>query len=165
VPVTEPMEWISPAFFVEKPNGNGDRMVCDFTGINCFIQRPVYLFPSTQHLLRDIGAGAKFFATVDVSQGYYQILLDHASSMLTTFLLRSGRYRDPGAPMGLNASLDEWCTQSNAALLEGLEKTQKIVDDILVWASSWEELCERVQSVLECCRDHDIMLRQDANER
>jgi hypothetical protein len=56
--VTEPTEWISPAFFVEKPNGRGARMVCDFTGINRFIQRPVHPFPSTQDLLSDIGAGA-----------------------------------------------------------------------------------------------------------
>jgi hypothetical protein len=160
VPVTEPTEWISPAFFVEKPNGRGARMVCDFTGINRFIQRPVHPFPSTQDLLRDIGAGATFFATLDAVQGYHQIPLDRASSMLTTFLLPSGRYRYTRAPMGLNASSDEWCARSDAAL-EGLEKTRKIVDDILVWASSWEELCERVRSVLERCREHGITLSRD----
>jgi hypothetical protein len=160
VPVTEPTEWISPAFFVEKPNGRGARMVCDFTGINRFIQRPVHPFPSTQDLLRDIGAGAKYFATLDAVQGYHQIPLDHASSLLTTFLLPSGRYRYTRAPMGLNASSDEWCARSDAAL-EGLEKTRKIVDDILVWASTWEELCERVRAVLERCKQHGITLSRD----
>jgi hypothetical protein len=62
--------------------------------------------------------------------------------------------------MGLNASSDEWCARSDAAL-EGLEKTRKIVDDILVWASSWEELCERVRSVLERCKQHGITLSRD----
>jgi hypothetical protein len=148
----EPTEWISPAFFVEKPNGRGARMVCDFTGINRFIQRPVHPFPSTQEILRDIGAGANFFATLDAVQGYHQIPLEYASSLLTTFLLPSGRYRYTRAPMGLNASSDEWCARSDAAL-EGLEKTRKIVDDILVWASTWEELCGRVREVLRRCKN------------
>jgi hypothetical protein len=152
VPVEEPTEWISPAFFVEKPNGRGARMVCDFTGINRYIQRPVHPFPSTQEILRDIGAGANFFATLDAVQGYHQIPLEYESSLLTTFLLPSGRYRYTRAPMGLNASSDEWCARSDAAL-SGLEKTRKIVDDILIWASTWGELQARVREVLRRCNE------------
>jgi hypothetical protein len=160
VPVEEPTEWISPAFFVEKPNGRGARMVCDFTGINRYIQRPVHPFPSTQEILRDIGAGANFFATLDAVQGYHQIPLEYESSLLTTFLLPSGRYRYTRAPMGLNASSDEWCARSDAAL-SGLEKTRKIVDDILIWASTWSELQTRVREVLRRCDKHGITLSRE----
>jgi hypothetical protein len=162
VPVEEPTEWISPAFFVEKPDGRGARMVCDFTGINRYIQRPVhpFPFPSTQEILRDIGAGANFFAMLDAVQGYHQIPLEYESSLLTTFLLPSGRYRYLRAPMGLNASSDEWCARSDAALA-GLEKTRKIVDNILVWASTWSELQTRVREVLCRCNEHGITLSKE----
>jgi hypothetical protein len=133
VPVNEPTEWISPAFFVPKPKG-GTRLVCDFTGINRFMRRPVNPFPSPQQLLQCVGHKAKVFATFDAVQGYHQILLDHESSLLTTFILLSGRYRYTRAPMGLNASSDEWCARLDATL-EGVEGVQKIVDNILIWIS------------------------------
>ena len=70
---------------------------------------------------------------MDATQGYFQILLDEPSSKLTTFLLPSGRYRYLRAPMGLNASSDEWCCSSDQ-LVHGLSYAQKIVDDILIEA-------------------------------
>ena len=70
---------------------------------------------------------------MDAVHGYFQLGLDEESSMLTTFLLPSGRYRYLRAPMGLTARSDEWCRHSDA-LIEGLDFTKKIVDDILVWA-------------------------------
>jgi transposase InsO family protein len=156
VPVNEPTEWISPAFFVPKPKG-GARLVCDFTGINRFVRRPVHPFPSPQQLLQCVGHKAKVFATFDAVQGYHQIPLDYESSLLTTFILPSGRFRYTRAPMGLNASSDEWCARSDAAL-EGVEGVQKIVDDILIWAEDGQQLRERVEAVLSRCRQNGITL-------
>jgi hypothetical protein len=158
VPVNEPTEWISPAFFVPKPKG-GARLVCDFTGINRFVRRPVHPFPSPQQLLQCVGHKAKVFATFDAVQGYHQIPLDYESSLLTTFILPSGRYRYTRAPMGLNASSDEWCARSDAAL-EGVEGVQKIVDDILIWAEDGQQLRQRVEAVLSRCRQNGITLSQ-----
>jgi hypothetical protein len=158
VPVDEPTEWISPAFFVPKPKG-GARLVCDFTGINRFVRRPVHPFPSPQQLLQCIGHRAKVFATFDAVQGYHQIPLDYESSLLTTFILPSGRYRYTRAPMGLNASSDEWCARSDAALA-GVEGVQKIVDDILIWAEDGRQLRDRVDAVLSRCRQNGITLSQ-----
>ena len=49
--------------------------------------------------------------------------------------------------MGLNASSDEWCSRSDV-VIEGLPWTRKIVDDILVWAETEEELMERTRIIL-----------------
>ena len=49
--------------------------------------------------------------------------------------------------MGLNASSDEWCSRSDA-VIEGLPWTRKIVDDILIWAETEEELMERTRVIL-----------------
>ena len=75
----------------------------------------------------------KLFAKLDAVHGYFQLALDEESSYLTTFLLPQGRYRYLGAPMGLNASSDEWCRHSDVAV-EGLEWCMKIVDDIIICA-------------------------------
>ena len=67
--------------------------------------------------------------------GYFKPGLDKESSLLTTFLLSEGRCRYLRAPMGLNASSDEWCRHSEK-LIEGLPRAMKIVDDIITWAST-----------------------------
>jgi hypothetical protein len=157
VPTTVPTEWISPAFFVPKPNGRGARMVCDFTALNKYVKRPVHPFPSPLQLFQRIGPDAKFFAVFDAVQGYHQIPLDHASSLLTTFILPEGRFRYTRAPMGLNASSDEWCARSDVAL-EGLTGVQKIVDDILVYAPTMQDLALRARAVLARCAQHGITL-------
>jgi len=156
VPVAEPTEWISPAFFVPKPKG-GARLVCDFTGINKYIQRPVHPFPSPQQLLQNIGSNAKVFVTLDAVQGYHQIVMDKASSHMTTFILPSGRYRYTRAPMGLNASSDEWCARSDAAN-QGIPGTQKIVDDIHICRENLVQLNKRMRAVLQRCCQHGITL-------
>jgi len=156
--VEEPSTWISPAFFVPKDGGKGGlRLVTDYTGLNKFTMRPVHPFPSSRDILNSISSDSKFFAKLDAVQGYFQIPLAEESSKLTTFLLPTGRYRYLRAPMGLNASSDEFCRRTDEAL-EGLPGVLKLVDDILIHASSAEQLHERISSVLHRCREHRITL-------
>ena len=150
--VTEPTEWISAGHFVPKPDKKRLRLVTDYVDLNTYVQRPVHPFPSTQEIMQNIQAGSTWFAKLDAVHGYFQIPLDEESSKLTTFLLPSGRYRYLRAPMGLSASGDEFCFRSDRAL-EGLDFCQKIVDDILITATSEAQLLDRVQQVLQKCRE------------
>jgi len=155
-PEHRPTEWISPAFFVKKPN-SGARLVTDFTALNKYVRRPIHPFPSARDVHRAIDPNATIFAKVDAKLGYFQIPLDDESSMLTTFLLPSGRYRYTRAPMGLSASSDELCARIDL-VLQGLTGVIKIVDDILIQASNPEELQNRLYNVLSRCRKHGITL-------
>ena len=76
---------------------------------------------------------------------------------MTTFLLPQGKFRYLRAPMGLNASSDEWCCQSDV-IIEGLDWARKIVDDTLIWAEDMEELMRRTRIVLERCRKVGITI-------
>ena len=155
--VDKPTEWCSPAFFVQKPDGKRLRLVTDFTRLNKFVRRPVHPFPCVQQIVQDIPHGMKFFAKLDAIHGYFQLQLDEESADLTTFLLPSGRYRYLRAPMGLSSSSDEWCRHSDRAI-EGLPWARKIVDDILIWAASLDELEERVRTVATRCKKLNIAL-------
>ena len=89
--------------------------------------------------------------------GYFQIPLDEEASRLTTFILPSGRFRYLRAPMGLSSSSDEWCRHSDR-VVEGFPWCKKIVDDILIWASTMSELDYRISQVVQRCRDLHITL-------
>ena len=73
------------------------------------------------------------------------------------FLLPQGRFRYLRAPMGLNASTDKWCHHSDVAV-EGLDCSMKIVDDIIMWAMSADEMWTRINIVLNRCKAHNIMI-------
>ena len=61
--------------------------------------------------------------------------------------------------MGLNASSDEWCCQSDI-IIEGLPWARKIVDDTIIWADTEKDLEERVLQVLMRCRESGITISQ-----
>ena len=97
---------------------------------------------------------------LDAVHRYFQLAVDEESSYLTTFLLPQGQFRYLRAPMGLNASSDEWCRHS-AVAVEGLDWCMKIVDDIIIWATTTDEtdeMWERINIILECCKARNITI-------
>ena len=152
-----PTEWCSPGFFVVKGDGKSVRLVTDYTKLNSYVDRPVHPFPSVLDILQSIPSEAKFFAKFDAVNGYFQIPLDEESSMLTTFILPSGRYRYLRIPQGLNALSDEWCRRSDA-VVEGLLWSRKIVDDILIWAPDMSTLQSRIEEISSRCKILNIVL-------
>ncbi len=115
VPVHEPTEWTSQGHFVAKPDGSA-RLVTDYTQLNKFVKCPVHPFPSSQDIIQSVHPDSRVFATFDCKFGYHQVKLDHCSSLLTTFLIPQGRFRYTRAPMGLNASGDEFCRRSDEVI-------------------------------------------------
>ena len=78
---------------------------------------------------------------------------------MTTFLLPQGKFRYLRAPMGLNASSDEWCCHSDI-IIRGLPWARKIVDDTLIWATTEPELLKRARIVLQRCKENNITISQ-----
>ena len=153
----EPTDWCSPGFFVPKSDGSSVRLVTDYTKLNSFVQRPVHPFPSVSDIVQAIPSSAVIFAKFDAVNGYFQIALDEESSKLTTFILPSGRYHYKRMPQGLNASSDEWCRRSDV-VIEGLPWARKLVDDIIVWASSVAELSLGINEIPSRCEKANIIL-------
>ena len=167
-----PTTWVSPAFFVLKGDPlekkamkegktivsvNDLRLVVDFTGLNKWVERPIHPFPSSQDIMDRIPPGSRFFAKLDCVQGYHQIELDETSSLLTTFILPNGRFRFKRAPMGLSSSSDEWCRRSDEAI-KGIDNCRKIVDDIIVYGPTEQELLKTLRQILERCRSLHITI-------
>ena len=154
--VTDPTEWISAAMFIAKPDGS-IRLVTDFTGLNKYVKRPVHPFPTATDIINSIPADSQVFAIFDAVKGYWQVELEENSRHLTTFMTPFGRFRYARAPMGLNASGDEFCRRGDEAL-SGLTFLKKIVDDIIIFAPDYAILEERITQVLQRCDAAGITL-------
>ena len=132
---------------------------------NKFVKRPVHPFPSTKEILQAIPSKkeASIFAKLDAVHGYFQLALDQQSSYITTFLLPQGKFRYLRAPMGLNASSDEWCCHSDAIVQcrgAGCRGpwARKIVDDTIIWAPDITTLEERLRTVMDRCRELNVTI-------
>ena len=98
---------------------------------------------SGKELLRQIPHGQKFFCKLDALSGFHQIELHPDSWHITTFIIERGTFIYLRCPQGLNASGDEFIRRSDDAI-KGCKGYKKLVDDILVWGRTLEELKERV---------------------
>ena len=76
---------------------------------------------------------------------------------ITRFIHELGIFEYLRAPMGLNASSDEFCRRSDDAVA-GLPGAFKLLDDILIYASTLDELFERTENVLKVCSERNINL-------
>jgi transposase InsO family protein len=157
VPVGEiATPWCSPQVPVRKADGSM-RVCIDYGKLNKFVQRPVHPMRVSKDAIDSIKPDDKYFTTMDAMKGYWQIPLDEESQNLTTFITSKGRFKFLRAPMGLNASGDEF-NRRLARIFSGIANVEVVVDDLLVHTSSYDEHVKIVTKVLERCLEHGVTL-------
>ncbi len=154
-PIDKPTKWVHPLVVVLKAD-NTWRLCVDLTKLNKYVLRPYYPMTTPKDAVELPGTARKF-ASLDAKTGYWQILLDEESQELTTFITPWGRYKFLRNPMGLASAQDEYCRRGDEALA-GVDNLRKVVDDVLVYGQSNQELLDNVIRVLEKCKEHKITL-------
>ena len=98
------------------------------------------------HKLKD----AKYFTVFDTSKGFFHILLDQESKLLTVMLTPFGIYVYNILAMGLSNATDlfETCIHE---VLQGLNGCTNITDDILVYGTTCDEFKNNVLAFLDHC--------------
>ncbi|BES95719.1 multicellular organismal development [Nesidiocoris tenuis] len=92
--------WASPVVLIPKKDGS-TRFCIDFRKINQVTKKDSYSLPCIQELLDALG-GAKWFCSVDLKCGYWQIALKEEDKEKTAFsLYRKGLWQFKVMPFGL----------------------------------------------------------------
>ncbi len=157
VQVDKATKWVHPMVVVMKADGTW-RLCVDLTKLNKYVLRPYYPMVTPKDAV-ELPRTARKFATLDAKTGYWQIILDAESQELTTFITPYGRFMFLRNPMGLASAQDEYCRRGDEALA-GLANLRKVVDDILVYGETNQEVLDSVKAVLERCREHKITLNR-----
>ena len=107
------------------------------------------LYPTrvTSEIVASIPPGMWYFTTLDSRHGYWQVLLDHESSKLTTFISPWGAYRFRRNVMGLISAVNEHNRRGDE-VLAGFDNVQKVVEDFLFNNADQATHVQRVRNAL-----------------
>ena len=91
--------WSSPIVLVRKKDGTY-RFCVDYRRLNAVTKTEVYPLPRIDDYL-DALSGAKYFTTLDLASGFWQVAMEEGSADKTTFVTHEGAYKFKVMPFGL----------------------------------------------------------------
>lgn len=141
--------WLSPIVLVNKPDGR-KRMCLDYRKVNTKLRMDIHPLPRLEELV-EATAGQKFYATLDMKDAYYQIKLDEQSRDLTTFTDGVFLYKFKRLPFGLSCSPALFSREMGKMLAPLIKQgwVRNYLDDVILWANSFEELVSRLDTLFE----------------
>ena len=150
--------WASPVILVPKKDGT-TRFYVDYRRLNAVTKKDVYPLPRIEDILDTIGR-ARYFTTLDLSAGYWQIQLDQNATEKTAFTTHCGLFEFTRMPFGL-CNAPSTFQRLMQTVLAGLEWKSCFVyiDDILVCSRTFEEHIVHLQEVFERLRKANLKLK------
>ena len=150
--------WASPVVMVRKKDGSLHFCV-DFRQLNAATIKDAHPLPRIDDLL-DALHGAKWFSTLDLKSGYWQVPITEQGKAKTAFQTSSGQlFEFNQVPFGL-CNAPATFSRLMDCVLAGLhwETSLFYLDDIIVFSSTWEEHLARLHQVFERLRHANLKL-------
>lgn len=154
-------KWISGMSAV--PKGKDDfRLVVNMKGPNKAIRRQFHHIPTFNEMKRKLH-GAKYFSKLDIKSAFYHVKIAPASRDLTTFMTENGMYRFKRLVFGVNCA-PELFQREMERVLRGLMGALVFIDDILIYASTRENLKKQTAAVLKRLQENNLTLNSEKCE-
>ena len=150
--------WASPVVMVRKKDGSL-RFCVDFRQLNAATVKDAHPLPRIDDLFFALH-GAKWFSTLDLKSGYWQVPITEQDKAKTAFRTSSGQlFEFNQVPFGL-CNAPATFSRLMDRVLAGLhwETCLFYLDDIIVFSSTWEEHLARLRKVFERLRHAKLKL-------
>ena len=159
--VTQPSAslWASPVVLVRKPDGSS-RFCCDFRRLNKVTTKDSCPLPLISETLQEALGGAKYFTSLDLLSGYWQVELDAASREKTAFVTHAGLYEFKTMSFGL-CNAPGTFERLMECVLRGLTWQVALIylDDVLEYSETFEAHLQHLHLVFDRFRAAGLKLK------
>jgi transposase InsO family protein len=138
----------SPLFCVAKKNG-GLRIVQDFRALNAKTLEDKYSMKDIAECINEIGqSGSSLFTTIDLTAGFWQMLLEPKSRPYTAFTVPGkGQFQWVTTPMGLLGAPASF-QRLMEKVVQGIQNVLVYIDDLLLHSGQHPEHLKLLDDVL-----------------
>lgn len=150
--------WSSPVVLVAKKSGEV-RFCVDYRRLNSMTVKDSYPLPNIEDTLGALG-GCKYFCTMDLASGFWQVPMKEEDKCKTAFSTRTGLYEFNTMPFGL-CNAPATFERVMERVLQGLAWRICLVyvDDIVVGGPTVAETVRRLGLVWTRLRDAGLKLK------
>ena len=150
--------WSSPVVPVKKKDGS-IRLCIDYRELNRVTKADRFPIPNMNELVFGL-YGMRYFTTLDLVKGYYQVPLDPDSAELTAFSTTRNHYQFNRLSFGLRNAPAAFQREMQEVLRD-FDNRQVLVyiDDILIMGKSYEEHLGLLSKVLYTLEQYGIKVK------
>ena len=149
--------WSFPVVIVDKKDGT-KRFCVDFRKLNQITKKNSYPLPLIDDILTLLGK-AKYFSSLDLNSGYWQVAMDEKDKEKTAFTCHSGLYEFLVMLFGLSNAPAIFQELMSVVLSGYSQFAVAYLDDILIFSPSIEEHLQHLQFVFNRLRQHNLRLK------
>jgi hypothetical protein len=152
--------FVSPTILVPKAGTSDLRLCIDYKQLNSVTKD--FLFPlADPRTLVESLAGHCYFATLDLRQGFHQILMDPDSAHLTAFMTSSGTYKYRRLPFGVKNGPRYFQYVMTQVLRPLLGSACLVfIDDVVVFGKTLESFSANLEEVFTTLQNANFRLKR-----
>ena len=140
--------WSFPVVLATKKDGS-QRLCVDYRQLNAVTIKDAFPLPRVDDSLAAL-SGSRWFSTLDLASGYWQVAMDAGNQEKAAFVTSSGLYEWTVMPFGL-CNAPSTFARLMELVLKGLHWKICLIylDDVIVMGRTFEEELERLKEVFE----------------
>ena len=154
-------EWASPVLMVKKKDGSL-RFCIDYRRLNDITKHDAFPLPNINDCLASLGKGCKYFSSLDLASGYWQMGMDKESQEKAAFTTHRGLFKPLVQPFGPKGGVAHFSRVMDS-LLGSLQWKMLLIylDDILVFGKDFQEHLDRLGLVLQTLIRANLKLKPE----
>ncbi|XP_062384564.1 uncharacterized protein LOC134071743 [Sardina pilchardus] len=150
--------WASPIVLVKKKDGS-TRFCVDYRKLNTLTRKDAFPLPRVEESLTMLSQ-AKFFSTLDLASGYWQVPVHPEDREKTAFITPMGLYEWDRMPFGLCNGPATFQRLMEACLGDlNFQSLLIYLDDIIIFSPDFSSHLQRLELVFQRLADQGLKLK------